>query len=285
MTSVRTDIHRPSAIQPENYDFVGIWYDPEATEVVMGSELLFEEQETIREHMKSSGGRWSSHEHGGTCDCCGAHAVYLATFHHALTNTYINVGEECANKLHMGEGERFAKARKAAKGAREAIAGKRKAEATLSSLGLSQAWALFNDKERASFYEETTVCDMVRNLIRYGDMSEKQIAFMRSLLHKITNREEIAAQREREKEAALPCPTGRLQVTGTVLTTKWSDGTYGSVLKMLVKTTEGYTLWGTVPSAFEVPERGTVVTFKATIEPAKNDPKHGFFSRPIAQKQ
>ncbi|NBW22238.1 MAG: hypothetical protein EBR82_81230 [Caulobacteraceae bacterium] len=283
--TVRTDIHRPSAIQPENYDFVGIWYDPKAVEVVMGSELLFEEQENIREHMKSSGGRWSNHEHGGTCDCCGAHAVYLATFHHALTNTYINVGEECANKLRMGEGERFARARKAAKSAREAIAGKKKAQLILSELGLSRAWELYNDKAKADMYEENTVHNMVMDLTRYGNMSDKQIAFMRSLVHRIDNREAITEERKREKEAAAPCPNGRLQVTGTVLSTKWSDGVYGRVLKMMVKAEGGYTLWGTVPSALGEVEKGSVVTFKATIEPSQKDPKHGFFSRPSAQKQ
>lgn len=73
-------------------------------------------------------------------------------------------------------------------------------------------------------------------------------------------------------------------ITGTVLSTKMSDGIYGSVLKMLVKVTDGgYTVYGTVPSGLEV-EKGSVVTFKATVEPTEKDPKHGYFSRPSAQK-
>jgi hypothetical protein len=126
---------------------------------------------------------------------------------------------------------------------------------------------------------------MVMDLTRYGSMSDKQTAFMRSLIHRIDNREAIEEARRREKEAALPCPSGRLQVTGTVLTTKWSDGVYGRVLKMMVKAEGGYTLWGTVPSALGEVEKGSVITFKATIEPSEKDPKHGFFSRPSAQKQ
>jgi hypothetical protein len=285
MTSARTDIHRPSAIQPENYDFLGIHFDPGAEDVVGGDYLMCEENRRIRGFMEEKGARWAQHEHGGTCFCCGAHAVFLAVFHHAPSNECIMVGERCADKLEMGEPEQFARIRKAAKSAREAIAGKKKASLILSELGLSRAWELFNQKGKPFLYEENTVHDMVMDLTRYGSMSDKQIAFMRSLIHRIDNREAIAEERKREKEAAAPCPTGRLQVTGTVLTTKWSDGVYGRVLKMMVKTERGYTLWGTVPSALGEVEKGSVITFKATIEPSENDPKHGFFSRPIAQKQ
>jgi len=285
MTSVRTDIHRPSAIQPQEYNFLGIHFDPGAEDVVGGDQLMCEENRRIREFMEEKGARWAQHEHGGTCFCCGAHAVYLAVFHHAPSNECIMVGERCADKLEMGEPERFAAARRSVRDAREAIAGKRRAETFLSELGLSQAWELFNDKHKAPFYEEMTIRDMVRNLVRYGRMSDKQAEFMRSLLHRINNRDAIEEERKREKELARPCPTGRLQVTGTVLTTKMSDGVYGSVLKMLVKTEGGYTLWGTVPSGLGEIEKGSIVTFRATIEPSEKDPKHGFFSRPSAQKK
>jgi len=283
MNQERTDIHRPSVIEPADYYFVGIWYDPKEATEVGGPFMLRYEREAIKAHMENTKGQWSTHSHGGTCHVCGAHAVYLAVFYHVPSNTYIRVGEDCAFKMDMGEPERFASARRSVKNAREAIAGKRKAELILSDLGLTEAWTLFNMKVVPDLYEENTIVDMVRNLVRYGNLSEKQQSFMRKLLHTIANREAIAAQRKEEKAAAAPCPTGRITVTGTVMSTKRVDGAYGSVLKMFVKTTEGYTLWGTVPSGLEV-EKGSVVTFKATIEPARDDPKHGFFSRPSAQK-
>jgi hypothetical protein len=285
MTSVRTDIHRPSAIQPEQYSFIGVWYDPEMAGFPGAGELLQRERQIVLNHMSETGGAWAKHEHGGSCFCCGARAAYLAVYYHEQSREYLQMGETCSVKMEGGHAEAFATARRSVKAAREAMAGKRKAQALLSDMGMSQAWELFELEECPDYYEERTIRNMVQSLVRYGRLSEKQEAFMRNLLNGIAKRGELAAKRAEEKADAAPCPTGRLQVTGTVLTTKWSDGTYGSVLKMLVKTTEGYTLWGTVPSAFEVPERGTVVTFKATIEPAKNDPKHGFFSRPIAQKQ
>lgn len=284
MNQERTDAHRPSVIEPADYYFVGIWYDPNEAIEVGGAFMLRYEREAIKAHMEKTGGKWSNHTHGGTCHICGAHAIYLAVFYHVPSNTYIKVGEDCTIKMDIGEPERFASARRSVKNAREAIAGKRKAELLLSDLGMTEAWTLYNTKGLPDLYEENTIVDMVNGLIKHGRLSEKQEAFMKKLLHTIANREAIAEQRKAEKEAAAPCPTGRLTVTGTVLSTKRVDGGYGSVLKMLVKTTEGYTLWGTVPSGITA-ERGTVVTFKATIEPAANDPKHGFFSRPSAQKQ
>lgn len=284
MKQERTDVHRPSVIEPADYCFIGIWYDPNEVTEVGGAFLLRYEREMIKAHMEKTQGTWSKHSHGGTCHVCGAHAVYLAVFHHIPSNTYIRVGEDCTIKMDMGEPERFASARRSIKNARDAIAGRRKAELILSDLGMTEAWTLFNLKVVPELYEEKTIVDMVRNLVKYGSLSDKQEAFMKKLLHTIANREAIAAERKAEKEAAAPCPTGRLTVTGTVISIKRIEGIYGSVLKMLVKTTEGYTLWGSVPSGIEA-EKGSVVTFKATIEPARDDPKHGFFSRPSAQKK
>jgi hypothetical protein len=283
MTSVRTDIHRPSAIQPENYDFVGIWYDPGAEDEVGGYMMLELERENIVGHMNQSGGKWATHEHGGTCMCCGAHASYLAVFHHSESNEYIQVGETCTGKMHQACAAAFASARRSVANAREAIAGKRKAEKILWDLGMVQAWDIYKMSSRPDFYEENTINDMVRNLVRYGSLTEKQEAFMRKLLSTINTREEVAAKRAAEKAQAADCPKGRMVITGTVLSTKMSDGIYGSVLKMLVKTEGGYTVYGTVPSGLEA-ERGSVVTFKATVEPSDKDSKHGYFSRPIAQK-
>lgn len=275
----RNDIHRPSAIQPDEYDFIGILYDPKAEYEVGGLTLLAEEQEAIRYFMQSKGARYASHCHGGTCFCCGASAVYLAVFYHEKTNECIKVGETCAEKLRIGEPERFATARRSVKAALDAIAGKRKAQALLASLGLSEAWTLYVSTKPATFMEELTIKDMVRGLVRHGLLTEKQEAYLRRLLYVMANRDRIAAEREAEKQAALPCPKGRIVVEGTVLTVKEVEGAYGTTLKMLVKNKDGWTVWGSVPSGLQA-ERGMTVTFKATVEPSKDDPKHGFFSRP-----
>jgi len=279
---MRTDIHRPSVIQPEEYVFVGIWYDPNEADVVGGARLLREERENIKAHMEKMGGRWANHQHGGTCHVCGAHAVYLAAFYHEHHNEVIRVGQDCAEKLDMGCEDAFNAARRKVASAKEHATGKARARLQLEEKGLLAAWTLWETNSRADSDTEIVV-DMVGKLVSYGNLSDKQWEFLRRLMYRIENREVLEAQRAAEKEKAQDCPTGRLDIVGTVLSTRVVEGAYGDTLKMFVKTSGGYTLWGTVPSSLQV-ERGQEVRFRATVEPSKDDPKHGYFSRPTAQK-
>lgn len=279
---MRTDIHRPGAINPAEYQFVGIWYDPQHVETVGGSQLMEQERENIRQFMEEHGARWANHEHGGTCQCCGAHALYLAAFYHESYNEVIRVGQDCAEKLGVGCEEAFNAARRKVASAREYATGKARARLQLEEKGLLAAWTLWEAKSRADSDTEI-VTDMVGKLISYGNLSDKQWEFLKRLMYRIQNRETIEAQRAAEKAKAQDCPTGRMDIVGTVLTTRIVEGYYGDTLKMFVKTQEGYTLWGTVPSSLQV-EKGQEVRFRATVEPSKDDPKHGYFSRPTAQK-
>jgi len=86
-------------------------------------------------------------------------------------------------------------------------------------------------------------------------------------------------KRQAEHEAAEPCPTGRVVVTGEVLSVKLQDGYYGSTWKMLVKDDRGFKVWGSIPSSLDA-SRGCRVTFTAAIEPSNDDDKFGFYKRP-----
>ena len=70
-----------------------------------------------------------------------------------------------------------------------------------------------------------------------------------------------------------------VEVTGTVLSTKWVENKYGSTLKMLVEDRRGFKVFGSVPSALEN-VRGRSVSFTAALEPSRDDEKFGFFKRP-----
>lgn len=277
---MRTDIHRPSEIIPEDYDFVCVQFlwqtsDPDLGEVIYNRE----QQQIFWEHKKKTGGRFAAIEHGGTCFCCGATARYVARYYHEKTNSYIDLGERCSIKLDDGNKAAFNTLRRAIANARDAIAGKHKAKLILADLKMEQAWGIFELAGTPDKFEESRVKDLVGRLVRFGNLTEKQIIFLGNLLHKINHRAEIAEQRRLEKEAAAPCPSGRLVISGTVLTTKIIEGGFGPTLKMLVKADEGFTVWGTVPASLEA-ERGSRVMFRATVKPSDSDPKHGFFSRP-----
>ena len=279
---MRTDIHRPGVIEPAEYQFVGIWYDPQSSEVVGGDMLMEQEREDIRSFMTEHGARWADHAHGGTCQCCGANAAYLGAFYHESHNEMIRVGQDCAEKLRMGCEGAFNAARRKVSSAREYSTGKARGRLQLEEHGLLAAWSLWEAKAQEDS-DQGIVADMVQKLISYGSFSDKQWEFLKRLMYRIENRETLEAERAAEKAQALDCPKGRMDIVGAVLSTRVVEGQYGATLKMLVKTPGGYTLWGTVPKGLEA-ERGEVVSFKATVEPSKDDSKHGYFSRPSAQK-
>jgi len=268
----RTDIHRPAVIIPEDYQFVAFDY-------IGGSDLgaimmVKEQREIFRAHRARTGGRLSGHEHGGTCFVCGAYACYLCPWYHAKSNTYIQTGEDCAQKLEMSCGDMNA-FRRAIGNAREAQAGKKKAQALLADRSLGTAWGVYTaeypkhatecelmfmgskctcparELQRAfDQYEERTIRDIVSKVVKYGSISDKAAAFVKSLLSKIENRAAIQAQRAAETEAAAPCPTGRVIITGRVLAVKVQErpayyrGDSGTDTKLLVQSLAGFKVWG-----------------------------------------
>lgn len=91
-----------------------------------------------------------------------------------------------------------------------------------------------------------------------------------------------AAQRAAEQaelDAAEPCPTGRVKITGEILAIKLQESYYGDTWKMLVKDDRGFKVWGSIPSSLHA-TRGARVTFMAAVEPSADDNKFGFFKRP-----
>lgn len=277
----RTDIHRPSAIVPDEYEYVGQEYIP--VHGIGDCYALQAMRERIREHMARTGGSYSPHSHGGNCMVCGSvNAIYTVLFYHRPSNTYVRMGQDCATKCDMGGDFKNSAFRAAVDDARKAHAGKAKAQAILSDKGLSAAWDIFAATDTAQFkYEEATIRNIVGKLVQYGSASEKQFEFIGKLLAQIPNRNAVAAQRQAEADAAAPCPSGRMVIEGTVLTVKVDDGGYyGPTTKILVKHDSGWKVWGTRPSGTNA-ERGDKVRFTATVKVSDKDPKFGYYSRPL----
>ena len=310
----RTDIHRPAEINPADYQFVAFEY---LRSDDLGAAMFLQYQrELIRAHKAATGGHYASHQHGGNCHICGASAIYTALFYHPKSNAYVRTGLECAEKLECHGVEAF---RREVKAATEARAGKRKAKAVLENAGLAAVWAVYEadikaradhkvateawaaanpgwtwdtiegsdcPKLAAKSWAENTMLDIVGKLIKWGSISEKQMAFLGKLVDQIKREPEIAAARAAEAAAAKPVPVSdkRVLVSGKVLTIRQpSDSAWGyaTPAKMLVQHADGWKLWGTVPSnLFCDLKRGDEVEFSAKVTVSDNDPKFGFFSRP-----
>jgi hypothetical protein len=311
----RTDIHRPSAIVPADYEYVGIEFMKIES---LGDCLVIESARAmVKAHMAQTGGTYSNHEHGGSCHICGASCVYTVLFYHAKSNVYIRTGSDCAQKLDMAfDQNAFKRFVDGVKGAREAQAGKAKAQVLLADAGISAAWDVYiaaypehtedckargrdanGDDNGASYactcdhavrylafeqYEERTIRDIVGKVVRFGNISEKAAAFVKALLGKIENRAAVAAQRAAEMESAAPAPTGRVIITGRVLTVKDQErptffyGDSGVSTKILVQDLTGFKVWG---NRCINAVKGDMITFTATVKPSDKDTKFGFFSR------
>lgn len=96
---------------------------------------------------------------------------------------------------------------------------------------------------------------------------------------KAFDREVIKAKNLADEAKAPKLEAGRKAILGTVLSLKWIENEFGSTLKMLVKTSEGNRIFGTIPASIRtITEVGSDVSFTATIEPKEDH--FGFFSRP-----
>lgn len=308
----RIDVHRPSAIEPTDYQFVAFDCLPAEGDIIGNAMFLAAERARKRAHMKRTGGHYSQHEHGGNCHICGSvNAIYTATFYHPKSNGYIRTGLDCADKLECEGVEAF---RRNVKDALEAGKGKRKAKAVLEKLGIAAAWSVYTADvaKRAAYAEacsdwrdageveadapkwvdpsrdETTVIDIVERLIKWGDISDKAANYLKVLVDRIERAPQIAAERAAEAASALPVPVveGRTMVRGTVLTIrKPREDDFYPVTKMLVQHADGWKVWGAVPAAIKAfVAKGDAIEFNAAVKVSDNDPKFGFFSRPAKAK-
>ena len=287
----RTDTHRPSAINPEEYRYVGALMRPEADDWAAAAA----ERDRIEAYRSQNGLRWANHDHGGTCHVCGAWALDMAVFHHAPSGTLIRTGFDCADKLEEGHQGAFRKLREGMHGYLEAKAGKAKAHRILSERGLLEhVEPLFNvfggavaipdhyllrGFEEAIAQKQAIMVDMTMKLIRNGSLSEAQWAFFEKIPGIIEDLREKQAAREAEQADLPPAPEGRIEITATVLSVKVQEGYYGDQLKMLLKHPTGWKAWCSVPSSIS-PERGDTVALNVTLKRSDDDPSFAFGSRP-----
>lgn len=295
----RTDIHRPSAIIPSDYQFVCAFSYSEAA-LMPG--VLDVERRLLEQHMARTTGEFSKHEHGGSCHVCGAWMKDYAVFYHEQTNSYIRTGFDCATKLDFDDPDLFRRLRDRRLAAEKSVAGKLKAEGLIEEMGLSLETALklfqpgsfggiaseLNETYKDVWGIESKFwagVDMVRALVKYGNLSEKQWAYFAKCLTTIEEAPSIL-NKQAEIEAAKhanskPAPSGKVVVQGKVISTKMNQNAYGGWDdKMLVEHADGWRVWVTKAAALGVVEKGWVVEFTATLTPSEDDKFFAYGSRP-----
>jgi hypothetical protein len=280
--TIRTDIHRPSAINPSDYVFVAIKYDGPSD---AGRDATLASRQIIREHLASTGGRYSTHEHGGTCHICGASAFYLAVFYHPQTNTYICTGEDCAEKVDFAT-DGFNIFRQKVRAAEGFATGKARAQKILDERNLSNLWALYTQPHSDDFgFEETTLRDIVGKLVTYGSISDKQWAFAERLLTGIpaahAKRAAILAERAADAAQSQHVATvgERIEFTATVTFVATFESSFGYVTVTGLKDDAGNVY---IQKGKAIGSKGERFAIKATVKEhgARDGVKQTIITRP-----
>lgn len=267
--SKRNDAHSPANLVTEDYDFV-LAGDNNPPEGCPGWVMQYGDfgLETSRRLARTGvAGRGTSQ-----CHHCGAHLRYFAIMEHRPTGDLIAIGETCLDNRFDRATSEFHKLRKQAQLDREQ---QRIRGAVAEFAAANPDLAFMADKDHD--HTNSFVADVARNLRRYGNLTERQVEAVRKSLA----RDAAAAAAPVVPPApVVPVVEGRGEITGTIVSLKWQDSSFGTVYKMLVKDDRGFKVWGTVPAGLDNPNRDDRIAFTATTTRSNDDEAFGFFSRP-----
>lgn len=250
----RTDVHRPSAILPQDYELV-----------------------------EGLGGFQDYGYPGGGCAHCGHAIRYAVRFKHLPSGDILDFGEDCANLIDLEN--RVAYIVQRMKNAAREQAMKDRAEKQwferredmedsdpdVVEWMETQNW----DLEKFAFLN-----DMKWAFDKYGSLTPAQTGAVRKIM---ARRIEQAEARLNEVLPTTPAPEGRVEVEGEIVYTKYDSDANFPALKMLVKLTDNNKVWGTVPRAIEEAQgqlKGTKVKFTAAFTRSNTDDHFSFYKRP-----
>ena len=273
---MRTDVHRPTAINPEDYSFIDCLEFPSAgalypVRIGMDTYMKFLNEDRVD----------LTHRSPNACTVCGAWYNSGAIFLHHPTNKIITLGWQCAEKLSMGVD--FAAEKRRGKSMLERAM--KKAE-RINDL---RNFVMLTSKEvRKALKADHHICEDIRSKVIthpewFADgLSPKQEALVLKLW------KEANAPKIEEKHVPVPATDKRIQIEGEAVSVKWVDNRYSRYgdpqqQKMTVKVTTPDGSWlcyGSVPTAIDNLERGQTVRFHAKVEQGNQDAHFGFFSRP-----
>ena len=274
----RTDIHRPSNpdFDPQEYTFIATFdlgWHPSVETAINAAMRAAYRTDVLANLIKNRKAKWAEHVTAQSMQCghCGTRIQYVALLLHEPTNEMIEVGEICL-------GNRFSLSANQFKSLREASA-QRRAE---SKNAEKRAALLEEHPELVTAMESDNsfIKDVMRKFKRYAELSDRQIAAVKTALVRDAEWEVKKAAEQKQMESAKDAPSGRIEITGEILSIKYRDSFYGGGFKITIKTTDGWKLWVSRPSALKEVEIGDTVSMTAMVTPSNDDPKFAFGKRP-----
>jgi hypothetical protein len=259
--SKRTDIHRPSAINPGDYAPTGRIYD-----------LKYDDLETMEVGTKPY----------GHCNHCGKAIRWAVEQEHKSGNIVV-FGEICADILGLSDSRikhemvllkrRVKNLEKKMKYEREAAENAEYFKARFPELH-SFLTALDTQSEKSGF-----VTSLHWSWKKFGMLTQAQSDALKKV---IKDREERAAAKLLEPIPTVPLAEGqRLQLEGEIVSTKYDYNGAFPGPRMLVRLSDANKVYGTVPANIsDSAQRGAKIKFVATVKRSNNDEHFGYFSRP-----
>lgn len=212
------------------------------------------------------------------CIHCGNGNVrWITVVLHLPTNDRVVFGADCTERLGFANRQAWKLAQLKSK----AEAGHARLKVWKARCAFIEAnpgvQALIDQAAGDVHQGNTFVKDVLGKLDRYGSISVNQVnAVAKSLQRDI---DQVARKAADAIEVKGPAPSGRQEVTGTVLTIKTQESDYGITLKMLLKLANNSKVWLTAPITGGF-DKGDTITVRATFEQSRDDASFGFGKRP-----
>ena len=214
---------------------------------------------------------------GGTrarCAHCGHVIRYAAELVHNTTNEKILIGETCLDsRFEITRAEFDALREQGRLNRHRATLNERKASFMAEFPEVQTLLDRRNDNYILS--------DLADKFEQNAELSTRQLELAKKLYVQVDEYNARKALRDAQDAELIAngvqVPTGRVTVTGTVLSTKWEDTEWGLSAKMLVQDDAGWRVWTSIPG-FRDLLNNTRVKFSVDITP--KDQLFGFGKRP-----
>jgi hypothetical protein len=255
----REDVHRPSVINPGDYDYIRVGVN--------------------RKHPITGGP-------AGVCHHCGKAIVWEVYYRHLPSGNVVTFGYICAGILSLTDNridhEMVLLKRKVENERREAREQMDRDERTERfKVQYGDLYDYLEDNQDSSNW---FVKSLWQGLQRWGDLTPRQITALQTAIKRDqeTAVRKLQEAKELENAPVLQAVRGRLE--GVVISTKYQHSeNFGDTPKMLVKSDSGNKVYGTIPNNLmnEVGMedlKGKRVRFVATIKPKEDH--FGIFSHP-----
>lgn len=283
----RSDIHRPSAIEPERYSYRGS-YSLAGTEGGWPMPAVgLEHALAVMAEVKNAGG--NLYGHVGSCGVCGANFRHGDIWQHE-NGDLVHFGHDCAEKYECIADRRLWERELGEVRERSA----REHEAAMK---VERYTMLVDQLERGGFTGIGAALDVDHYIIRdikdraqtYYKISPKQAELVLKIAHDVAN--------PRPADAHVPAPKSdkRISFVGEIVSVKFVESDFGAQVKCTIKVTTdagSWLAWGTLPANIASahaaendgnadlrPLRGRMVDITAKLKPGR-DAHFAIMNRP-----